>query len=197
MIGYCYCFIWPYQFSQAQLLERNNQVHSWLPLIQSAQERLTTANDVAQYKWQKKLAITDPTREKQVITQQIDKAKQIALDVNYVKQVFEDQIIANKLIQHSLFLNWQYKSETKTDISLVSNKTDLPQLNQLRVKIDKLNNKLLKDLLKTVLLRKSSACQEQLNKDLNQFYLQKKIDMPMQIALIQATMHLCRPDNKI
>ena len=107
-----------------------------LRLLGLMQQRLDVAQDVAMYKWNAKAAIDDPVREQQILDALVKQAPQYGLEPKLAQDFFAAQIIAGKMIQTALFMEWTSKTQAPF--------SDPPDLKtQIRPALDRLTIELL------------------------------------------------------
>src|SRR3954452_17806330 len=70
-------------------------------------ERLAVAHDVARWKWNHKIPIADPDRERRVLEAVGERGAAIGLDRDEVTRFFAAQIAAGKLVQQANFDAWE------------------------------------------------------------------------------------------
>ena len=76
-------------------------------LVDAVAQRLQTADPVAAAKWINGGSITDPVRAEQVLVAISAEAESRGVPVDFVRQVFIDQIDANESIQYTRFAQWK------------------------------------------------------------------------------------------
>ncbi|QUH05377.1 chorismate mutase [Saccharopolyspora erythraea] len=123
---------------------------SLVPLVETAADRVATADQVAAAKWGTDQPIDDPAREQQVLDAMSAKATGMGIDPEVVKRIFRDQIEANKLVQHGLHAYWAANPAAQP--------TERPDLGEIRPVIDRLNNELLEDIRDSAPLREHPSC---------------------------------------
>src|SRR5690349_17991329 len=77
-------------------------------LVDTAAQRLTTADPVAASKWISGGPITDVQRANQVLDSVGADADAHAIDPQYVRAVFTDQIHATEGIEYTRFAQWKF-----------------------------------------------------------------------------------------
>ncbi|MBV6826361.1 chorismate mutase [Pseudomonas sp. PD9R] len=105
------------------------------PLLSTISERLDLADLVALTKWDSGKPIQDTTREAQVIANARKQAAERKLDPDEAADLVAAQIEANKLVQYGLLAQWQAARKAPD--------MPRPDLNQIRPKLDELQNRLL------------------------------------------------------
>lgn len=110
-------------------------------LLDLIRQRLDVMPGVARAKWNRKLAITDPKREAALLTKLTAEGTALDLPEAFVRQFFQAQITASKLVQEQLFEDW--KSQGQATFA------EAPDLERdVRPQIDALNRQLLETLAK-------------------------------------------------
>ncbi|MFC5722848.1 chorismate mutase [Streptomyces gamaensis] len=104
-------------------------------LARLAAQRLATADQVAASKWISDKPIEDPEREKQVLDAMDAEAQRLGIDRATVERVFQDQMEANKYVQHQLHDYWREHSDQAP--------TTAPDLSTIREEINRINAGLL------------------------------------------------------
>ncbi|MCP9271734.1 chorismate mutase [Mycolicibacterium arenosum] len=77
-------------------------------LVDTAAQRLQTADPVAAYKWVNGGSIEDPARVAQVLDTVGADASNRGIDPAYVREAFENQIHATEGVQYILFGHWKF-----------------------------------------------------------------------------------------
>lgn len=119
----------------------NAPTESLTELLSLVRERLELMPQVAQAKWNRKSPITDPDREATSLDALQAKGVQLGLPAELVREFFQAQMTAAKLIQEELMTDWMANQQPP-----FPNPPDLA--NEIRPKIDQLNEQLLVALLK-------------------------------------------------
>lgn len=76
------------------------------PLASLLNERLSLMRDVAAYKWQHGLSIEDSEREAVVVARAVAEGRNLGLEPDTTRRMFEAQINAAKVVQHYWFERW-------------------------------------------------------------------------------------------
>ena len=97
-------------------------------LVDTAAQRLATADPVAAFKWINGGDITDPQRVNQVMDAVGSDATAHGIDAQYVATVFTDQINATEAIEFTRFAQWKFDTSTAP--------TTAPALSDSRAAID-------------------------------------------------------------
>lgn len=108
-------------------------------LLGLMQERLLIMHDVARWKWQAGMPITDPKREEALIERTVEEARRHDLDADMARGFMRAQIEAGKKIQQADFDAWRASGAAPTG--------EIPDLDAtLRPKIDRLGPALIASL---------------------------------------------------
>jgi chorismate mutase len=108
-------------------------------------ERIEVGDLVAASKFGTDKPIDDPAREQVVLDQARASAIQLGIDPDETVVFFRDQIEASKVVQRGLFARWTaHPGEAPTT---------RPDLNEIRVTLDKLTTELLQALRGTTYVR--------------------------------------------
>lgn len=108
-------------------------------LLGLMRERLDLMHAVARWKWNEKKAVEDLPREKALLDAMAKRAEERGIDPDLVRNFFEDQITAAKLIQTGDFGRWRSEGRGRWP--------DTEDLAQIRARIDRLNEGLLDALV--------------------------------------------------
>jgi chorismate mutase len=112
-------------------------------LVDAATQRLQTAEPVAATKWLTGGSIEDPARVEQVLTAVSADARGRAVDADYVRRIFTDQIHATEGIEYTRFGQWKLDPGSAPAAA--------PDLAASRAAIDRLNT----EMVEQVALRSS------------------------------------------
>ncbi|WP_156426805.1 chorismate mutase [Mycobacterium sp. IS-3022] len=107
-------------------------------LVDTAAQRLATADPVAAAKWINGGPITDRQRADAVLDTVAADAAAHAVDPAYVRTIFTDQIDATEGIQYTRFGQWKFDP--------TSAPTAAPELSELRSQIDGLNKIMVEEI---------------------------------------------------
>jgi chorismate mutase len=102
-----------------------------LELVDAATQRLQTAEPVAASKWKTGGSIEDPQRVDQVLAAVGADAKGRGVDVDYVNQIFTDQVHATEAVEYTRFAQWKLDPGSAPSVA--------PDLSSSRTIIDRLN----------------------------------------------------------
>lgn len=109
-------------------LETQKKVDQVLLLMQ---KRLALMHEVARTKWNQQLPIEDLAREEQLLAQLAKEAANIGLEEAWVRQFFQAQFEAAKVLQKNDFAAWSEEKVQKFDAVLDLKQTIRPLLDQL------------------------------------------------------------------
>ncbi|MCV7031044.1 chorismate mutase [Mycobacterium sherrisii] len=158
----------------------NNERESPLyALVDTAAQRLQTADAVAAVKFRTGGAVDDPVREEQVIDRASAAAAARNIDPGYVATVFRDQIDATNAIEHFRFAEWRLDPDGVP----VSG----PDLAQTRSVIDRLDQILVDEMAVQWNSLHSQACSTYLDMATNSVALARQLDDFSRRALAYAT----------
>ncbi|MGV0577451.1 chorismate mutase [Mycolicibacterium elephantis] len=107
-------------------------------LVDTAAQRLATAEPVAAAKWLHGGPITDPSRAEAVLDAVAADAATHGVDQGDVRRVFADQIDATEGIQYTRFGQWKLEPATAP--------TAAPDLSQSRTQIDGFNRAMVEEI---------------------------------------------------
>jgi chorismate mutase len=110
---------------------RADDANPLLELVDAATQRLQTAEPVAASKWKTGGSIEDPQRVGQVLAGVGADAKGRGVDVDYVRQIFTDQVHATEAIEYTRFAQWKLDPGAAPGVA--------PDLSASRAIIDRLN----------------------------------------------------------
>lgn len=153
------------------------------PVVESAAERLATADLVAAAKWGTDSPIDDPAREQQVLDNVAAQATQLGADPDEIRTIFRDQIEANKVVQRGLFRRWTDHPDQAP--------TTRPDLSVVRRQINEITTALVQSLADTSEKRDSIACRPELTLAAFQVHHENHLDTLHTRALIRALPSIC------
>jgi chorismate mutase len=107
-------------------------------LVDTASQRLLTAEPVAAVKWVDGGSIEDPVRVQQVLDNVAADARDRGVDETFVRQAFENQIHATEGVQYVRFGQW------KLDPAVAP--TTAPNLSESRTAIDGFNRTMVSEM---------------------------------------------------
>ena len=117
---------------------RGDDANPLLELVDAATQRLQTAEPVAASKWKTGGSIEDPQRVEQVLGAVSADAKGRGVDVDYVRQIFTDQIHATEAIEYTRFAQWKLDPASAPGVA--------PDLAASRATIDRLNGEMVEQV---------------------------------------------------
>ncbi|MGY2185235.1 Monofunctional chorismate mutase precursor [compost metagenome] len=153
------------------------------PLLNTINERLNIADQVALTKWDSGKPIQDTAREALVIANAKKQAVERKVDPDEAAELIAAQIEANKLVQYGLIAQWQ-AAHKAPDVPR-------PDLNQIRPKLDELQTRLLQEYADFVPYRVDPECPAWLAEQRSALIK----DALHGQALIRATGELCVTDQ--
>jgi chorismate mutase len=148
------------------------------PLLTSIEQRLDLAHAVAVYKWDERLPVEAPDREQQVLAQVRQMAPDYNLSPERAAAFFDDQIEANKRVQHALINSWK-------ELGQRPQSTRLDLANDIRPQLDRLQTTLLYELGR--FRQPESKCKLRLAHALSN----RTQDRAYYQVLVRATQQLC------
>lgn len=154
-------------------------------LVDTAAQRLATADPVAAYKWINGGPITDPQRAGQVLDNVAADAEARGLDPQYVRTVFADQIDANEGIQYTRFGQWKFDEAGAP--------TTAPDLSASRTQIDSLNKTTVEEIALHWNSLHTQGCQKDLADATVAVTGDRHLDPLYTQALNSATRSYCQP----
>src|SRR5262249_41470274 len=104
-------------------------------LLSLMQQRLTVMHEVARWKWNAGLPITDPPRERELPHSLVERGRGKGLDPELVRSFFAAQLEAARLVQQGDFDRWKANKQRPF--------ADTKSLAVLRRRIDHLNRELI------------------------------------------------------
>ncbi|MDB5984932.1 MAG: chorismate mutase [Pseudomonas sp.] len=150
------------------------------PLLETINQRIAIADQVALTKWDSGKPIQDSPREQQVIANAEKLAPTYKLAPEEIGQFLAAQIEANKLVQYALLSQWNIQGKAPN-----SPRPDLA--NDIRPKLDQIQIKLLERYAAFSPLRSNPSCQTWLAQAIQNI----SNDKTHTLALIRATGELC------
>ncbi|WP_419711038.1 chorismate mutase [Pseudomonas sp. NFX224] len=153
------------------------------PLLNTINERLNIADEVALTKWDSGKPIQDTAREALVIANAKKQAVERKVDPDEAADLIAAQIEANKLVQYGLIAQWQAAHKAPD--------APRPDLNQIRPKLDELQTRLLQEYADFVPYRVDPECPTWLAEQRSALIK----DALHGQALIRATGELCFTDQ--
>jgi len=129
---------------------RGDEANPLFDLVDAATQRLQTAEPVSASKWKTGGSIEDPQRVDQVLAAVSADATGKGIDVDYVRQIFTDQIHATEAIEYSRFAQWKLDPGSAPSLA--------PDLSSSRTTIDRLNAEMVEQLAMHWPVLHSSDC---------------------------------------
>lgn len=160
------------------------------PLVHLVLERLNTADAVAAAKWTTATrtgqppVIDDPAREADVYDSMATAGARLDLPEPWVRQVFQGQIEANKLVQRGLHTEWRLLPAAAPTTS--------PDLAAVRPVIDRVNGEILRELAAARAALSGPACAQRLAAAAAPVVTSGDVDALHAAALARASAALCR-----
>ncbi|GCA99858.1 chorismate mutase [Mycolicibacterium sp. NCC-Tsukiji] len=152
-------------------------------LVDTAAQRLQTADPVAAVKWLKGGSIEDPARVDQVLKAVAAQATASGADPMFVQQVFTDQIHATEGIEYLRFSQWKFDPATAP--------TTAPDLSESRTAIDGFNRTMVAELAAQRGVLHGPGCAAALDAARAQVVTNQHLDPLYQQALQAATRNYC------
>jgi chorismate mutase len=152
-------------------------------LVDTAAQRLATADPVAASKWINGGSITDRQRADQVLDSVAANALARAIDPKYVKTVFTDQIAATEGIEYTRFGQWKF------DPAVAPNTA--PDLSESRTQIDGYNKIMVEEIAVRWDALHSQGCRQDLADAMAAVVGQRQLDELYRQALTSATRSYC------
>ncbi|MDQ2880576.1 MAG: chorismate mutase [Actinomycetota bacterium] len=156
---------------------------SLLTLTDVAAQRVQLADTVAAAKWGTDTPINDPAREKAVLDAVAAKSAQLGIDPGVSREVFTDQIEANKVVQYGLYSSWRAHPGQAPTVR--------PDLGQVRPILDRITDQLLAELETTQQLRANPSCTAQLTGTRHRVEQSRHLDRLHEDALARAVSSIC------
>jgi chorismate mutase len=153
-------------------------------LVDTAAQRLATADPVAAFKWINGGPITDPQRADQVLDAVGSDATAHGIDQKYVRMVFTDQIDATEGIEYTRFGRWKFDPSTAP--------TTAPDLSDSRSDIDGLNKTMVDEIALQWNSLHSPTCSAELHEATDAVGAARQLDPLYRQALSSATRSYCQ-----
>ena len=154
-------------------------------LVDTAAQRLGTADPVAASKWITGGPITDRQRADQVLHAVAADASARGIDPQYVRAVFADQIAATEGIEYTRLAQWKFDSTIAP--------TAAPDLADSRTQIDEYNRTLVEEIALQWDSLRGRDCGQNLSEAVAAVAKARKLDGLYRQALISATRSYCCP----
>jgi len=152
-------------------------------LVDTAAQRLQTADPVAAVKWLKGGSIEDPARGDQVLKAVGVQATASGADPVFVQKVFTDQIHATEGIEYLRFSQWKFDPATAP--------TTAPDLSESRTAIDGFNRTMVAELAAQRGVLHGPGCDVAVDAARTQVTTSRQLDPLYQQALVAATRNYC------
>jgi chorismate mutase len=152
-------------------------------LVDTAAQRLATADPVAAAKWIDGGPITDPARASQVLDAVAADAGAHGVDPQYVRTVFTDQIGATEGLEYSQFGQWKFNPATAPATA--------PDLSQSRAAIDEFNRTMVEEIARQWDTLHGPKCSADLFSAKNEVSADRRLDAIRVQALSSATRSYC------
>jgi chorismate mutase len=153
-------------------------------LVDTAAQRLATADPVAAFKWINGGPITDTERANQVLDAVGADAAAHGIDRDYVRTVFENQIGATEGIEYIRFGQWRFDPTLAPDTA--------PDLSQSRMAIDGFNKVMVDELAVNWGGLHGPGCAAELTAATDAVATARELDGLYRDALSSATRSYCR-----
>ena len=153
-------------------------------LVDTAAQRLATADPVAASKWIDGGPITDVQRADQVLDAVGADASAQGVDPTYVRTVFTDQIGATEGIEYTRFGEWKFDPSTAP--------TTAPDLAESRTAIDGFNKTMVDEIALQWNSLHGPACSAELHAATDAVATDRRLDPLYRQALSSATRSYCR-----
>lgn len=152
-------------------------------LVDTAAQRLLTADPVAAFKWIKGGPIDDPVRVAQVLDAVATDATTRGVDARYVRRVFENQIHATEGVEYTRFGQWKLDPTVAPSVA--------PELASSRAAIDGFNHAMVNEIALHWNTLRDPACAAELDDSLHAVEQARQLDPLYQQALAFATHSYC------
>jgi chorismate mutase len=153
-------------------------------LVDTAAQRLATADPVAAAKWINGGSITDTARANQVLDSVGADATAHGIEPGYVREVFTAQIAANEGIQYTRFGQWKFEPGIAP--------RSAPDLTESRTQINGLNKTLVDEIALHWNALHSQGCNQDLSDAKAAVVAARGLDPLYQQALTSATQSYCQ-----
>ena len=152
-------------------------------LVDTAAQRLATADPVAASKWISGGPITDTARANQVLDVWPPTRPHEGIEPGYVRAVFTDQIAATEGIEYTRFGQWKFDEATAP--------TTAPDLSESRTQIDGFNKTLVEEIALHWNSLHSAGCGQDLSDATAAVANDRHLDGLYRQALSSATQSYC------
>jgi chorismate mutase len=152
-------------------------------LVDTAAQRLATADPVAAFKWVKGGSIDDPARSRQVVDAVgVDATKQ-GIDPQAVRTIFTDQVHATEGIEYTRFGQWK--------LDPAAEPTTAPDLSTSRAAIDGFNHQMVTEMALHWDSLRGPECGQRRDDAVRAVIADRQLDPLYQQALTFATRSYC------
>jgi chorismate mutase len=152
-------------------------------LVDTAAQRLQTADPVSAFKWVKGGPIEDPPRSRQVVDSAGADATKQGIDPQSVRTIFTDQVHATEGIEYTLFGQWK--------LDPAAAPTTAPDLSASRAAIDGFNRQMVSEMALHWDSLRGPACSQQRDDAVRDVIADRRLDPLYQEALTFATHSYC------
>jgi chorismate mutase len=152
-------------------------------LVDTASQRLLTADPVAAFKWVDGGSIEDPARVGQVLDNVAADARDRGVDEAFVRQAFQNQIHATEAIQYVRFGQWK--------LDPAAAPTSAPNLSESRTAIDGFNRTMVSEMAAQSGVLHGPGCTAALDGARQSVIADRRLDPLYQQALDFATHTYC------
>jgi chorismate mutase len=152
-------------------------------LVDTAAQRLATADPVAATKWINGGPITDTQRADQVLDAVAADATARGVDASYVRTIFTDQIAATEGVEYTLFGQWKFAPSTAP--------TTAPDLAASRAAIDGFNRTMVEEVALQSNWLRGPTCSTELHEATDAVAIARGLDPLYRQALSSATRSYC------
>ncbi|BBY31757.1 chorismate mutase [Mycolicibacterium sediminis] len=152
-------------------------------LVDTAAQRLLTADPVAAFKWIKGGSIEDPARVTQVLDAVGKDAHERGIDAAFVRRAFEDQIHATEGVEYTRFGQWKFDPATAPSTA--------PDLAESRTAIDGYNRTMVAEMAAQRDVLAGPYCRQALGDARAVVVAERRLDPLYARALDSATASYC------
>jgi len=152
-------------------------------LVDTAAQRLATADDVAANKWITGGAITDPARVNQILDGMGAAAQSHGVPAAPVRAIFSDQIAATEGVEYALFAHWKFVPGDAP--------ANAPDLSQSRSAIDGYNTAMVNEIVANQASLTGPDCRTEVVDAVAAVTADRALDPLYQQALQAATRSYC------
>jgi chorismate mutase len=151
------------------------------PLVDASAHRIEVARQVAFAKWDSHHAVEDQQREDEVIGAAVARGAARGLDREFVMRFFQAQIAANKFVQYALLSEWRRLGSAPEHPQFDLSRTIRPEL-------DKIQSKLIDELVLVRNLRRSPSCRSGLSGAIDSYLAQHQDFTPVEAVALQRSL---------